>query len=271
MGKIYAIVSGKGGTGKTTVTANLGAALAMQGKKVLLIDGDAGLRNLDLLLGLETEVSLDFSHVIQHICPAEKAILTVPYFPTLFFLAAAEKTTEFPVFETTELLRQLREQYDFILLDCPAGLGDFYRLATSQADAFICVTIPDIAAVQNARRTLQEAARHSSAEIYLIINRVQFQVMHRGEMLDIESICQIIPAMLLGIVPEDAGCTRAANQGELLVLSDQSAASQSFRRIARRLLGEKISFPRQEKQIQVRRGFFTQLIGLFHKESEFHE
>ncbi len=271
MGKIYAIASGKGGTGKTTVTANLGAALAMQGKRVLLIDGDAGLRNLDLLLGLETQVSLDFFHVIQHICTAEEAILAVPYFPTLFFLAAAGKVAELPVFETTELLRQLRDQYDFILLDCPAGLGDFYRLAISQADALICVTIPDIAAVQNARRTLLEAARYSSAEIYLIINRVQFQAMQRGDMLDIESICQIIPAMLLGIVPEDVGSTRAANQGELLVLSDQSIASQSFRRIARRLLGEKIGFPRQETQIQIKRGFFAQLTDLFRKETGFHD
>jgi len=102
---------------------------------------------------------------IQHICPAEKAILTVPYFPTLFFLAAAEKTTEFPVFETTELLRQLREQYDFILLDCPAGLGDFYRLATSQADAFICVTIPDIAAVQTPDELCRKRRATASAEI----------------------------------------------------------------------------------------------------------
>lgn len=270
MGKIYAIASGKGGTGKTTVTANLGAALALQEKKVLLIDGDAGLGNLDLLLGLEPSVHLDFSHVLQHICTAEEAILSVPYFPTLFFLAAAGKLADLPIFETTELLRQLREQYDYILLDCPAGFGDFYRLAISQADALICVTIPDIAAVQNGRRALAEAARYSSAEVYLIINRVQFPAMHRGEMLDIESICQIIPAMLLGIIPEDSGCIRAANQGEILVLSDQSPASQSFRRIARRLLGEKIGFPRQEVQVQVKRGFFSRLKDLFRNETGFH-
>src|SRR5665647_1556093 len=161
MGKIFAIVSGKGGTGKTTVTANLGAALALHEKKVLLIDGDAGLRNLDLLIGQEMSVHLDFSHVIQHICTAEEAILSVPYFSTLYFLAAASKKEDLPVFETTELLRQLREQYDYILLDCPAGMGDFFHLAISQADALICVTIPDIAAVQNARRALAEAARYS--------------------------------------------------------------------------------------------------------------
>jgi len=255
MGRIVAVISGKGGTGKTTVSANLGAALSLMDRKVLLMDGDAGLRNLDLLLGLEARIQNDFNHVIQGKASWEQAILQVDRFPKLFLLPGAKENFTLPVFETVELLRTLKEEFDWILIDCPAGIGDLFRVAVNQAEQLICVVTPDITSVQNGRRALLDALQHSKAEPLFILNRVDFNAMAKGESLDVESVAGLLPAILLGVINEDSGFMKAANTGELLMLQDEAAATQSLRRIAKRLLGEKIPFPKPELKSEEISGF----------------
>jgi len=246
MGKIVAVISGKGGTGKTTISANLGAALSLMDQKVLLIDGDAGLRNLDLLLGLETKIKVDLDQVLKAQSPWQEAVLKVERFPNLYLIPGAKEHSVLPVFESVELFRTVKEEFDWVLIDCPAGMGDLFRVAVNQAEQLICVVTPDITSVQNGRRALREALQHSKAEPLFILNRANFNAMVLGESLDVESVAGLLPAILLGVIEEDSGFVRAANLGELLMVQDRSPATQSLRRIAKRLLGEKIAFPKMQ-------------------------
>lgn len=240
MGKIATIISGKGGTGKTSVAANLGAALSLMGQKTIVVDGDAGLRNLDLLFGLEDKIEYDLSHLLSGQVTLEEALQKPESFPNLSFVAAGLETQKFPVFETTELIRRLKEVYAWVIIDCPAGLGDFFRIAVNQADLLICIVNPDIASVQNGRRALAEARQFSKAEPYFVLNKAHSVLMQEGESMTLEGVASILPAVLLGVVPYDRGFLRAANLGQLLMLDDASAATAALRRIARRLLGERV-------------------------------
>ena len=250
MGKVAALISGKGGTGKTSLSANLAAALSLMGQKTIVIDGDAGLRNLDLLFALEDKIKGDFGQVIKGQIKAEEAIMSSDSFPGLDILPAASQGHKFPVFETTELIRQFKNQYDWVIIDCPAGLGDFFRIAVNQADLLICVVNPDIASVQNGRKALAEARQHSKAEPFFVLNKVEAELLETGQIMSLEAIASILPAVLLGLIPYDLGFLKAANLGVLLMSDDEAAATAAIRRSARRLLGErvKIIVPRGEKK-----------------------
>jgi septum site-determining protein MinD len=229
--RVITVTSGKGGVGKTTITANLGVALAMQGKRVVVIDADVGLRNLDVMLGLENRIVYDLVDVIEERCRMRQALVRDKRLSELFLLPAAQTRDKRSV-QPEDMVRvcgELREQHDFILIDSPAGIEQGFRYAVAPADEILIVTNPEVAAVRDADRVIGLIEAEEKGPAQLIINRIRPEMVQRGQMLD--------------IVPEDEAILIAANQGQPLAFnSDSSLAGQAFHNIARRLLGEDVPF-----------------------------
>ena len=240
--KVLVITSGKGGVGKTTTTANLGTALAMMDKKVVLLDTDIGLRNLDVVMGLENRIVFDVVDVVSNNCKLKQALIKDKRFEGLFLLPAAqtkEKTAVTP-HQMRNLTNELRQEFDFIIVDCPAGIEQGFRNAIAGADEAIVVATPEVSSVRDADRIigLLEAAGLRNSQ--LIINRLRSKMVKRGDMMDIEDIIDILSIRLLGVVPEDECIVVSTNRGEPAVLEKSSRAGEAYRRIARRLNGEEV-------------------------------
>lgn len=240
-GQCIAVVSGKGGTGKTSFVAGVGSALAMCGKKVLCLDCDIGLRNLDLALALSDKALMDFSDVAQERCSLESAIVSQPDIPGLYLLTAPMRSRGRPVTEEEmkTLLSQVRQQFDYCLLDAPAGLGGGFRLSTCDADRCIVVTTTDATSLRDAQHTVMELHRFGSGSLHLVVNRVRKKML-RSMHATIDDAIDHAGLPLIGVVPEDDNLPLAMNQNlPLLLRSSGDGAAAAYRNIAIRLQGGK--------------------------------
>ncbi|MFW6256604.1 MAG: septum site-determining protein MinD [Bacillota bacterium] len=249
MGKAIVITSGKGGVGKTTATANLGTALAMQEKRVCLIDADIGLRNLDVVMGLENRIVYDIVDVVEENCRLEQGLIRDKRFEDLFLLPAAQtrdKTAVTP-YQMQELVDELKEDMDYILIDSPAGIEQGFKNAISGVDKAIIVTTPEVSAVRDADRIigLLEAEGVNNPEV--IINRIVIDMVNRGDMMNIADMIEILAIDLIGVVPDDEDIVVSTNRGEPVVLNEKSKAGQAFSNVARRIQGEDVPFMSLEK------------------------
>ncbi len=241
---IITITSGKGGVGKTTTTANLSAALAAQGKKVVAIDADIGLRNLDVVMGLENRIVYDLVDVVEGTCRLRQAMIRDKRLENLYLIPAAQsrdKTAVTPG-DMIELTNQMRDEFDFILIDSPAGIEQGFKNALAPADRVLIVTTPEVSAVRDADRIigLIEAAEKGPAD--LIVNRLRMDMVRRGDMLATDDVIDILGINLIGIVPDDESIIVSTNQGRPVVIENGSVASQAFNNIALRLTGQIVPF-----------------------------
>ncbi len=241
-GKAIVVTSGKGGVGKTTTTANLGTALALLGKKVCLIDADIGLRNLDVVMGLENRIVYDLIDVVEEQCRLEQAMIKDKRNENLFLLPAAQTRDKDAVSEVQmqELIGELKEGMDYILVDSPAGIEQGFRNAIAGADSAIIITTPEVSAVRDADRIIGMVEAEGVNDPELIINRIRKDMVDRGDMMNIDDMLEILAIDILGVVPEDEGIVVSTNKGEPIVLSNNHLAGKAFNNIARRLEGEDI-------------------------------
>jgi len=242
MGEVIVVTSGKGGVGKTTTAANIGTGLAAAGHNVVLVDTDIGLRNLDVVMGLENRIVYDLVDVTSGNCRLKQALIKDKRFANLFLLPAAQtkdKTAVNP--EQMKLLAaELKEEFDYAIIDCPAGIEQGFRNAIAGADLAIVVCTPEVSAVRDADRIigLLEAAELRNPK--LIINRIRPEMVKRGDMMDISDILDILAVELIGVVPEDESIVISTNRGEPAVMDKISKAGEAYRRITRRIQGEEV-------------------------------
>lgn len=244
-GECIAVVSGKGGTGKTSFTAGVGAALALMGKRVLCLDCDIGLRNLDLALGLSDRTLMDFSDVAQKRCRLSQAVVQHPQIPSLFLLTAPARLRGRPVTEREMalLLENVRYSFDYCLLDAPAGLGTGFSLAVSAADRCVVVTTSDSTSLRDAQHTVMELDRFPRGTLHLVVNRVRGKLL-RSMHATIDDAIDSAGLPLLGVVPEDEQLLLALNRGIPLLLTDSRLAANAYRNIAARILGNRVPLMR---------------------------
>jgi septum site-determining protein MinD len=259
--KAITITSGKGGVGKTTTTANLGVALARTGHKVVVIDADIGLRNLDVVMGLENRIVYDLVDVIEGRCKLRQAMIKHKQFPDLFLIPAAQTRDKNAVSpqDMVRICDQLRPDLDYILIDSPAGIERGFRNAVAPADNILIVTNPEVSAVRDADRIIGLLEAEEKGPGRLIINRIRADMVRRGEMLNPDDITDILAIKIIGIVPEDHNVVMASNSGIPVTLNENSRAGVAFRNIARRLVGEDVPF----MQLEEPGGFFRRLSRLF--------
>ncbi|MFN8595339.1 MAG: septum site-determining protein MinD [Anaerolineae bacterium] len=242
--RVITITSGKGGVGKTTTTANIGVALALLGKRVVCLDADIGLRNLDVVLGLENRIVYDVVDVIEGRCKLRQALIKDKRLPELMLLPASQKRDKSAVNadDLVKLTDDLRPEHDFILIDSAAGIEEGFRTAIAPADEVVIVTNPEVSAVRDADRVvgLIEAAEKGPAR--LIVNRLKPGLVQRGDMLDTNDVLDILAIDLIGIVPEDESVLISTNKGNPAAFEEKSNAGVAFRNIARRLNGEDVPF-----------------------------
>ncbi len=261
-GKSIVITSGKGGVGKTTTTANIGAALALDGSKTCLIDADIGLRNLDVVLGLENRIVYDLVDVVEDRCRLEQALIRDKKTDNLHLLPAAQTRDKEAVDEEqiNEVIEELREEMDYILVDSPAGIEQGFRNAIAGADRAIIIATPEVSAVRDADRIIGLLEAEGVNNPDLIINRIKKEMVDRGDMMDIDDMMEILAIDILGVVPEEEKIVVSTNRGEPIVHSNNSRAGQAFRNIARRLEGEELPLMKLEKDSLLSR--FKKFVGL---------
>jgi septum site-determining protein MinD len=240
MSECIVITSGKGGVGKTTTTANLGVALALQGSTVAVVDADIGLRNLDVILGLENRIVYDLVHVIEGECRLKQALIRDKRVEGLRLLPAAQtrdKNAVTPA-QMRELIQQLKETHDFVLVDCPAGIEQGFKNAVAGADRAIIVTTPEISAIRDADRIIGMVEAAELPEPQLIINRFRAKMVKAGDMMNKDDILEILAIPLLGVIPDHEEIIVSANRGVPVSFNEDSVVGEAFRRVARRLHGE---------------------------------
>ena len=243
-GQVVTITSGKGGVGKTTTTANLGVALARRGQRVACIDADIGLRNLDVVLGLENRIVYDLVDVIEGRARLRQALIKDKRLPELQLLPAAQKRDKTAVTEKQmiKLGDELRKEFDYILIDSPAGIESGFKYSIAPSDLVIVVVTPEVSSVRDADRVIGLVEAQEKPPPKLIINRMRPSMVKRGEMLATSDVLEILSIDLLGIVPEDEAIITSTNKGHPVALEDHSLAGSAFIRIAQRLLGEDVPF-----------------------------
>lgn len=242
-GRVITITSGKGGVGKTTLSANVSAALAKLGKKTIAVDTDVGLRNLDIVMGLENRIVFDLVDVVEGRCDLSKACIRDRRIPTLQLLPAAQTRDKTAVSPDAmhKVCDDLRALCDYVVIDSPAGIEGGFETATTGADNVVIVVTPHVSSVRDADRVIGLLESRDKQDIHLVINRLQPEMVRRGDMLDISDVMEILAVDLLGIVPEDEYIVVSSNRGELATLNPtESPAGQEYQNIARRILGEEV-------------------------------
>lgn len=264
MGEAIVITSGKGGVGKTTTSANVGSALALNGAKVCMVDTDLGLRNLDVLMGLESQIYYDLVDVIEGRCTIEQALVKDIRFDNLYMLPATQTKDKDAVNpdQVKQLVDDLKRNYDYVIIDCPAGIEQGFKNAIAGADRAIVVTNPELAAVRDADRVIGLLASARIHDARLVVNRVRPNLVQTGAMLDIDEICQILSIDLIGVVPDDELVIKAANSGQPTVLNKQSRAALAYHNIARRIAGESVPLMKLEEPKSGVFGKMKKMFGL---------
>lgn len=242
--QVVTVTSGKGGVGKTTAVANLAVALAANGSKVVCIDGDIGLRNLDVILGLENRIVYDIVDVIEGRCRLKQAMIKDKKLPNLHLIPAAQTRDKNAVSasDMNRLAKDLRSECDFVLIDSPAGIERGFKNAIAPADRVLVVTNPEVSAVRDADRVIGILEAEDKGPGALIINRLNPAMVKRQEMLSADDVLDLLAVELIGIVPEDEGVLIGSNRGAPVAMDPKSRAGQAFRNIARRLKGEEVPF-----------------------------
>ncbi|MGD0051003.1 MAG: septum site-determining protein MinD [Vulcanimicrobiaceae bacterium] len=252
------VTSGKGGVGKTTTTANVGAALAQLGKRVVLVDADIGLRNLDLVLGVEKRIVFDLVEVVEGRCQLRQALIKDKRLDNLAILPAAQTRDKTAISELqmTEVVVQLGELCDYVIIDCPAGIEHGFRNAIAGATEAIVVTTPEVSAIRDADRVIGKL-QERGLPLRLIVNRIRPEMVRSGDMLSVEDVTDILSAELLGIIPDDAEIIDTTNRGEPIVLMPEARLATIYTKIARRLEGELVPFTSLNAP-----GFFERFFGM---------
>jgi septum site-determining protein MinD len=247
-GRAIVVTSGKGGVGKTTVTANLGAALADSGKRVVVVDADVGLRNLDVVMGLENRVRMHSLDVIEENCTLEEALVRDRVRKSLMLLPAAQNRDkdEIEPEDMQDLIDELQEKFDIVLIDCPAGIEQGFRNAVVGAQEAIIVTTPEVSAVRDADRVAGLLPNDMPAR--LIINRLRPNLVRKGTMMSVDDVLEILRLDLLGVIPDDKEVIVATNRGNTVVDISGSPTGAAIRRIASRMLGEAVPIPDMTEQ-----------------------
>jgi septum site-determining protein MinD len=242
VGKVITVTSGKGGVGKTTTTANIGAALALRGKQVVCLDADIGLRNLDVVMGLENRIVYDLVDIVEGRCKLNQAMIKDKRIPGLFLIPAAQTRDKNAVSpnDMIKICAELREMVDFVIIDSPAGIERGFRNSIAPADEILIVTNPEVSAVRDADRIIGIIEAEEKGPAYLIINRVNIKMIRQGEMLESEDILDLLGISLIGVVPDDDQVIVSTNRGLPIVTEDKNIAVKAFRNIAGRLDGEEI-------------------------------
>lgn len=250
MGEAIVITSGKGGVGKTTTTANIGTALALLDKKVCLIDTDIGLRNLDVIMGLENRIIYDIVDVVEERCRLNQAMIRDKRFEYLSLLPAAQTSDKSAITGEgmKKIIKELKQEFDYIVIDCPAGIEQGFQNAIAGADKAIIVTTPEKSSVRDADRIIGLLEKEDIEPPKLIINRIRNHMMKNGDMIEVEDIVQLLAIDLIGIVADDEEVIKASNKGEPVALEPNSKASIAYRNIARRILGENVPLQSLENE-----------------------
>jgi septum site-determining protein MinD len=242
MGEVIVVTSGKGGVGKTTTTANLGTGFALMGKKVVLVDADIGLRNLDVVMGLENRIVYDLVDVTEGNCRLKQALIRDKRYESLFLLPAAQTRDKNAVRpdQMRQLCQELAQDFDYVIIDCPAGIEQGFKNAIAGADRAVIVTTPEVSAVRDADRIIGLLEAEGKHNPKLIVNRIRPNMVKRGDMMDIDDIIEILAVDLLGIVPEDEYIIISTNRGEPAIVNPAAQASGAYKNIVRRLMGENV-------------------------------
>ncbi|MFT4412789.1 septum site-determining protein MinD [Fredinandcohnia humi] len=263
MGEAIVITSGKGGVGKTTTSANVGTSLAVLGKRVCLVDTDIGLRNLDVVMGLENRIIYDLVDVVQGRCKLKQALVKDKRFDDHLYLLPAAQTSDKTAVQPSQmkkLVDELKQDFDYIIIDCPAGIEQGFQNAVAGADKAIVVTTPETSAVRDADRIIGLLEKEDVESPKLIVNRIRNHMMKNGDMLDIDEIVTHLSIDLIGIVSDDDEVIKASNSGEPIALNSNSKTAISYRNIARRILGESIPLQSLDNE---EKGMFTKIKKFF--------
>jgi septum site-determining protein MinD len=255
--QVITVTSGKGGVGKTTATANIAAALAADGAKVVCIDADIGLRNLDVVMGLENRIVYDLVHIVEGSARLRQAMIKDKRLPELYLIPAAQ-TRDKSAVSPSDMIRicdELRPDFDFVLIDSPAGIERGFRNAIAPSNKVVIVTNPEVSAVRDADRIIGLVESEQKGPAMLILNRLKPEMVKRGDMLSIDDVLDVLAIDLIGIVPEDEQIVIGSNRGTPVAMDNNSRAGQAFRNIAKRLRGENVPFMDLDKQD----GFFSRL------------
>lgn len=262
MSEVIVVTSGKGGVGKTTTTANVGTGLASLGKSVVLIDTDIGLRNLDVVMGLENRIVYNLVDVIEGNCRIKQALIKDKRYPSLYLLPSAQTKDKSAVSpeQMKKLIQELKEQFDYILLDCPAGIEQGFKNAIAGADRALVVTTPEVSAIRDADRIIGLLEANEFEKIELVINRLRHDMIRRGEMMTIDDVIDILAIPLIGAVPDDENVVISTNQGEPLVGS-ATQAGKAYLNISKRVTGEDIPLMEFDKGITL----WARFSNIFHR------